>query len=106
MQMRLSITIICVFGTFYRNKNRKEACWFHIHTNDAQDNPYLYKEFREGKWETATIIHTTVFLYPCNLRVHFPKIKLKSTHVIHRKLTGATEEGGKAWKTMRINVKA
>lgn len=88
MQMRLSLYHMntCIWY-FYRKDNKVH--WFQTQMNDAQDNPYLYKELREGKGET--VVSGEFSESPWNLRVCFPKTKFKSTLPAHRKLTGATE---------------
>lgn len=46
--------------------------------NYAQDNPYLYKEFREWKRKKQKTQFPYRFAYtPCNLGARFSKIKLK-----------------------------
>lgn len=74
--------------------------------NDAQDNPYLNKELREGEGEGETVVSCEFSESPWNLRVCFPKTKFKSTLP-----TGVNDECrhlrflSKAQKTIIMKVK-
>lgn len=63
--------------------------------NYAQDNPYLYKEFREWKKKKKKkqkIQFPWMFAYtPCNLGAHYSKINLSATLKIHEKLKDGKE---------------
>lgn len=60
---------------FYRKD--KKVRWFHIQTNDAQDNPYLYKELRENEGERETVVSCECSESPWNLRVFLAKDKIQ-----------------------------
>lgn len=61
--------------------------------NYAQDNPYLYKEFREWKRETENMVPIYVFLYPKKLWGPLFKDKnFSATFIMHGKLKDGTKD--------------